>query len=119
VKSATHLRRNKPTKEVFSFSSAVPRYANKVSYVQQNVTFAIAAVELDPGGGFVGDNRWKVTVLRDDTQAFEIITLPCNEKRDAQMQAAQAHIAASRPITSVRLVKHGNAYYFRGAEDRT
>ncbi|MGB6950837.1 MAG: hypothetical protein WBE15_02700 [Candidatus Cybelea sp.] len=73
-------------------------------------------MDVDPGGGYTGENRWKVTVIRDDNGESEIITLPTNGKRDAQLKAARDHIAASGPISGVKLVKRGNAYYFRGTE---
>jgi hypothetical protein len=100
----------------FSFSSGAARYAKKEELAAANVGFAIIGVEVDPGGGFTGGDRWKVTVVRDDNGESEIITLPTNEKRDAQLKAARDHIAASGPISGIRLVKRGNAYYFRGAE---
>jgi hypothetical protein len=111
-------RKRKPTTQghaTFSFSSAA-RYAKKEELAAANVAFAIVSVEVDPGGGFTGEDRWKVTVVRDDNGESEIITLPTNEKRDAQLKAARDHIAASGPISGIRLVKRGNAYYFRGAE---
>jgi|SRR5580700_658911 hypothetical protein len=99
----------------FAFTFSGARYANKNELVAGNVTFTIAAVEHDPNGGFTGESRWKITVRRDDTGAFEIVTLPSNPKRDAQMQAAAEHIAAKGSIAGVRLAKSGNAYYFREA----
>lgn len=99
----------------FAFSFNGARYANKNELVAGNVTFTIAAVEFDASGGFTGESRWKVTVRRDDTGAFEIVTLPSNPKRDAQMQAAAKHIEAKDAIASVRLAKSGKAFYFREA----
>jgi len=99
----------------FAFSFNGARFANKNELVAGNVTFTIAAVEFDANGGFTGDSRWKVTVRRDDTGAFEIITLPSNPKRDAQMQAAAKHIEAKDAIANVRLAKSGKAFYFREA----
>ena len=100
----------------FSFSSGAARYAKKDDLAAANVAFAIIGVEVDPGGGYTGENRWKVTVIRDDNGESEIITLPTNGKRDAQLKAARDHIAASGPISGVKLVKRGSAYYFRSAE---
>jgi len=120
MKSSTRGKRKKTMQESapFSFSSGIARYAQKGELVAANVTFSIAAVAFDPGGGFTGQDRWKVSVLRDDNGAAEIITLDANEKRDAQLRAAADHIAANGPIEGVRLVKHGNTFYFRPAEAR-
>jgi len=113
-------KRKKMTQETaaFSFSSGLAPYANKEGYVTGNVTFAIVTVEFDPGGGYTGEDRWKVSVMRDDTGEIEIVTLPANTKRDAQLQEAKKHIAAHGVIANVRLVKRGNAYYFRTGEPR-
>ena len=120
MKSSTRGKRKKPTQESapFSFSSDMARYAKKDELVAANVTFSIAAVEFDRGGSFTGGDRWKATIARDDNGATEIVTLDANEKRDTQLQAAKDHIAANGPIEGVRLVKHGNTYYFRPAEPR-
>ena len=118
MKTTTRKRKNaaqEPTE--FSFSSDGARYAKKDEYIAGDVTFTIAAVDFDPKGSFTGEARWKVTVARDDTGAFEIITLPSNDKRDAQMRAAKNHITAKGAIASVRLAKHGSAFYFREARD--
>ena len=113
-------RKRKRTQETaeFSFSSGIARFADKNDFAASGVRFAIVSVELDPHGGYTGDARWKVTVTRDDTGANEIITLSTNPKRDAQLRDAQDHICKKGPIPGVRLVKRGNAFYFRSAEPR-
>jgi hypothetical protein len=120
MKSSTRGKREKTMQESapFSFSPGNARYAKKDELVAANVTFSIVAVEFDVGGGFTGQDRWKVSILRDDSGATEIVTLDANEKRDAQLQAAKDHIAANGPIDGVRLVKRGNTFYFRPAESR-
>ena len=102
----------------FLFPPALLVTRKRTTSQLRSVAFAIISVDVDPGGGFTGENRWKVTVVRDDNGESEIITLPTNEKRDAQLKAAKEHITASGPISGVKLVKRGNAYYFRGAEPR-
>ena len=118
MKSTRSQRGKRTTKATtgFSFSSDRPRFANKDEYITGNVTFAIHAADLDVGGGFApGENRWKIAVVRDDNGVREIITLPSNANRDAQLRAAAEHIAANGPIPNLRLVKHKNALYFRAA----
>ena len=121
MKTSRSPRGKRTTKAMtdFSFSSDRPPFAKKDEYIAESVTFAIHAVELDVGGGFApGENRWKVEVVRDDNGVREIITLPSNAKRDAQLRAAAEHIAANGPIPNLRLVKLKNALYFRAADSR-
>ncbi len=99
----------------FSFSSEGPLYAKKDQLATEGVAFAIQAIEYDRGGSLNGGDRWKVTILRADNGTTEIVTLDANTKRDAQLEAAKNHLLANRPIQGVRLVKHGNAFYFRTA----
>lgn len=112
---AAPCKRKRDEVAAFVFSSGAPPFAKKDEYVAGSVTFAIVGVALDRGGSFTGGDRWKVTVTRDDTGSTEIVTLPTNEKRDAELRKAEQHIAATGPIGGVRLVKRGNAYYFRSA----
>jgi hypothetical protein len=117
----TRARKKKPTTEAapFSFSSGRASFADKDALVVQQITFTMTGIELDLGGGFrPGENRWKAAITRDDTGAPEIISLSCNDRRDAQLRDAKAHIEANGPIPNVRPVKHGNAFYFRPAEPR-
>jgi hypothetical protein len=106
----------------FSFSSGMVPYAKKDELVTVGVTFAIAEVVFDPGGGFNGDNRWKVTVIRDDSGAAEIITLPSNEKRDAQLSAAKAHerlrVILGHRRSGNRYRRHVDSDVHRGKKDR-
>lgn len=120
MNTSTRAKRKKSGQETasFSFSSGVRRYSNKNELVGGNITFAIVAVEFDPGGGFTGQDRWKATITRDDNGVTEIITLDANEKRNAQLRDAKDHIAANGAIPAARLVKRGNAFYFRTAEPR-
>lgn len=116
MKTTTRKRKNAAKETAaFSFTSGVARYARKDDYVAGNITFTMTGVEFDRGGGFQGEDRWKIPAIRDDSGASEIITLPTNEKRDAQLRDAAKHIAAHGPIPNVRLVKRGNAFYFRPA----
>jgi hypothetical protein len=111
-------KRAKQEATEFSFSSGAARYANKNAYATGSIAFAIVTVEFDPHGGYTGDARWKVTVMPDDTGETEIITLSTNPKRDEQLRDAKNHILKKGPIPGVRLVKRGNAFYFRTAQPR-
>jgi hypothetical protein len=121
VKTATPRATRKKTKQEtvdFTFSSDAPRYAKKDVYVANNLRFTITAVELQPKRGFGGADRWAILVAPDDKRAPEIITLPTNEKRNAQLQAAKVRIETKGPIPNVRLVKANGTFYFRHAEPR-
>jgi hypothetical protein len=121
VKTATPRATRKKTKQEtvdFTFASDAPRYAKKDVYVANNLSFTITAVELQPKRGFGGADRWAILVAPDDRRAPEIITLPTNEKRNAQLQAAKVRIETKGPILSVRLVKANGTFYFRPAEPR-
>ena len=102
------------TKDVaeFSFSGAA-KYAVKEDYLAKHVIFAITAIEYQEDAGFDGAPRWAVTVTPDDGDTTEIITLQSNDKRDSEMRTAAEHIAKRGRIRNVRLVKHGQAYYFQ------
>ncbi len=102
----------------FSFASDAPRYAKKDEYVASNLSFTITAVELQPKRGFGGADRWAVIAAPDDGRVPEIITLPTNGKRSAQLQAAKLQIETKGPIPNVRLVKANGTFYFRPAEPR-
>jgi hypothetical protein len=110
-KTATHATTD------FSFSSDRPRYADKDVYVASATVFGITELAFQPGQGYNGADRWAATVVSEDGTT-EIITLQANEKRNAQLQDAKDHIAARGAICNVRLVKHGNTFYFRTAEPR-
>jgi hypothetical protein len=121
VKSSTPRAKCKSTKQEavgFSFGSGAPRYANKDEYVETDLAFMIKTLEFQPTRGFNGAARWAATVAPYDGRPDEIITLPTNAKRDAQLQAATAQIEAHGPIPNVRLVKHNGTFYFRPAEPR-
>jgi hypothetical protein len=99
----------------FSFSS-VPLYAEKDEYLAKTLIFTIKEIEFQENAGFEeGTDRWAVTVSPNDGRPDEIITLQANEKRDAELEAAAAHIKEHGPIPNHKLVKSGKAYYFRKA----
>ncbi len=100
----------------FSFSSATP-YADKDEYLSKNLVFTIKAIDYQENAGYEGADRWAATVSPNDGRPDEIITLQANEKRDAELQAAAAHIAKRGPIANTKLVKSGKAYYFRKAAE--
>ncbi|MGA8534266.1 MAG: hypothetical protein WB615_09190 [Candidatus Tumulicola sp.] len=96
----------------FLFSSGI-LYADKDEYVEKELVLTINAIEFQKKAGFEQSDRWAVTVTIDDGRPDEIITLPSNEQRDAELQDAAAHIAEHGPICNVQLVKSGKAFYFR------
>jgi hypothetical protein len=96
----------------FSFSKG-PFYADKDEYIAKGLIFIIKSIERQPGAGYEGTDRWAITVTVDDGRPDEIITLQCNEKRDAELEAAAAHIRTHGPIQNAQLVKAGKAYYLR------
>ena len=100
----------------FSFSNGV-LYADKDEYIDKNLTFTIKQIEFQPGAGFEGADRWAITVAADDDRPDEIITLQSNDRRDAELQAAAAHIEDRGPIRNKKLGKSGKAYYFRNAAE--
>jgi hypothetical protein len=103
----------------FSFSS-VTLYADKDEYLAKGIGFAVKAIEFQEQAGFEGGDRWAITVCPTDGRPDEIITLQSNAKRDAQLQAAKEHITKRGPISDVRLVKSGKAFYFDTVtEDKT
>jgi hypothetical protein len=121
VKPATARAKRKTAKQEtvdFTFASDAPRYAKKDEYVAGNLSFTITAMELQPKRGFGGADRWAVLVAPEDRRAPEIITLPTNEKRNAQLQAAKVRVETKGPIPNVRLVKANGTFYFRPAEPR-
>ena len=95
-------------------------YADKDEYIAKNLTFTIKHIKFQAGAGFEGADRWAVTVAAEDGRPDEIITLQSNEKRDAELQAAAAHIEAmarfirrswaspERPTTSATLRRAKN-----------
>ena len=96
----------------FSFSTA-GFYADKDEYLSKGLVFSITAVEFQESAGFEGTDRWAVGVSVSDGRPDEIITLQSNEGRDAELEAAAAHIAKHGPIRNTQLVKRGKAFYFR------
>ncbi|HET6274549.1 MAG TPA: hypothetical protein VFE16_01260 [Candidatus Cybelea sp.] len=100
----------------FSFSSGA-LYADKDEYVSKNLTFTIGRVEFQEKSGFDGADRWAIYVQPNDGRPEEIITLQSNENRDAELQAAAAHVEKRGPIKNTKLVKSGKAYYFRNATE--
>lgn len=96
----------------FSFSTGV-LYADKDEYLAKGLIFTIKSIEFQENAGFEGTDRWAVTVSVNDGRHDEIITLQSNEARDAELEAAAAHIAKYGPIRSTQLVKPGKAFYFR------
>ena len=102
----------------FSFAWDALRYAKKDQYVANDLAFAINALEFQPGRGYQGTDRWAAFVSPSDGRPDEIITLPTNEKRNAQLQAAKAQIKTRGPIPNLRLVKVDGTFYFRPAEPR-
>jgi hypothetical protein len=104
--------------ESFSFSTGAP-YADKSEYIDKALSFAVTAVEREPGAGFEGDDRWAVTVEAEDGRGAELLTFSCNEKRDQQLIAARDYIARKGPILATRLKKVGKAFYLdNGAAQR-
>jgi hypothetical protein len=97
----------------FDFLIGAYRYADKSQYAREGFVFTIRALEYQPKRGFNGVDRWAATVTRLDEDITEIITLPANEKRNAQLVSARDHINAHGPIANVRLTRTGSAYYFR------
>jgi hypothetical protein len=100
----------------FSFSSGA-LYADKDEYIAKNLVFTIKAIEYQKGAGYEGADRWTVMICPKDGRPDEIITLQSNEPRDAELQAAAAHIEKHGPIANTKLVKSGKAYYFRKAAE--
>lgn len=121
MKTTTPRTKRKSAKKAavdFSFASDAPRYAQKDEYVGGNLIFTITTVELQPTRGYGGADRWAVLVAPDDGRVSEIITLPTNEKRNAQLQAAKVQIETKGPIPNLRLVKVNGTFYIRPAEPR-
>lgn len=102
----------------FSFASDAPRYAKKDDYIASDLAFTINALEVQPTRGFQGTDRWAAFVSPNDGRPDEIITLPTNEKRNVQLQAAKVQIETKGPIPNLRLVKVNGTFYFRPAEPR-
>lgn len=100
----------------FSFPDQSGRYVTKDEYVAAETPFALVDVEFQPTAGYNETPRWCATVAPNDGRPHELLTLGSNPKRDTQMQAAKAHIDAHGPIPNLRLVKIGNAYYFRSVD---
>jgi hypothetical protein len=98
----------------FSFSSG-PLYADKDEIVAKGIILTINAIEYQEKAGFEDSDRWAVTVSPGDGRPDEVITLQSNDKRDAELAAAAAHVEDHGPIRNVRLFKSGKAYYFRNA----
>ncbi len=95
----------------FSFSAGIAPYADKDEYLTKALTFDVVSIEFEEGRGYEGGDRWAVTVEPNDGRGREIVTLGANEKRDAQMRAAQDHIAKRGPIRGVSLKRSGRAFY--------
>jgi hypothetical protein len=95
----------------FSFTAPAP-YSDKTELVEKKLTFTILSIEYQQGRGFEGKDRWAVTVAPDDGRGSEVVTLDCNEKRDAELRSAQSAIKRDGPIRSVRLKRSGKAFYF-------
>ncbi|MFY9663352.1 MAG: hypothetical protein WAL67_06815 [Candidatus Cybelea sp.] len=100
----------------FSFSSG-PFYAEKDEYLAKGLIFTINAIEFQEKAGIDNSDRWAVLVSVGDGRPDELITLPSNDKRDAELVAAAAHIEDRGPIRNCKLVKSGKAYYFRNAAE--
>lgn len=100
----------------FSFSSG-PLWAEKDEYLAKGLIFTIKAIDFQEKAGFEGADRWAVTVSANDGRPDEVITLQSNDKRDAELVAAAAHIEDHGPIRNIRLAKSGNAFYFRNATE--
>jgi hypothetical protein len=103
----------------FSFSAGLLQYANKAEYSANKTVFSVIALEYQPQRGFNGTDRWAATVAHADGKTFEIVTLPANDKRNAQLHAAKAEIEQRGPLSNLILVRSGSAYYIRSAEART
>lgn len=100
----------------FSFSSDA-LYADKDEYIAKKLTFRINRIEFQEKAGYEGADRWAIYVQPNDERPEEIITLQSNDARDAELQAAAAHIEKHGPIGNTKLVKSGKAYYFRKAAE--
>lgn len=113
MKQATQRKPNtQPRNDAgFSFGSG-QAYADNAEYAEKALPFDILSIAFEPGRGFEGHDRWAVTVQAEG-RAPEILTLGANPKRDEELRAAQAHLKRKGAIKSVRLVRSGNAYYFR------
>jgi hypothetical protein len=85
--------------------------------VAKALAFSIVAIEYEAGRGFDGTDRWAVTVDPEDGRGHEIITLSCNDKRDAQLKGGREHIARRGPIPPTCLKQSGKAYYFHNAAE--
>src|ERR1700735_1434360 len=96
----------------FSFSTA-PLFADKDEYITKRLVFTINAIDFQEKAGFEQTDRWALTVTVDDGRPDELITLPSNEARDAELRSAAESIAQDGPIHNARLVKSGKAYYLR------
>lgn len=110
----TQLKLKDSVPTPFTFSGALP-YADKSEYIDKDLVFRIVAIDYQKGMGFEGSDRWAVTVERGDLGGEELLTFGCNEKRNAQMQAAATHIKQHGPIANTHLKKVGRAYYLESA----
>lgn len=102
----------------FSFSSGA-LYADKDEYLSKGLTFTINSIEFQEKAGFENSDRWSINVTVDDGREDEVITLQSNERRDAELETALAHLTKHGPIRNVKLVKSGKAYYFRSADAKS
>jgi hypothetical protein len=100
----------------FSFSTGAVCYADKAAYVANQIVFDLIALEYQAKRGYNGVDRWTATAMLHDKKTIELITLPTNDKRNAQLEAAKQHIEANGPIANLRLAKAGSAFYFRPEE---
>jgi hypothetical protein len=108
--------RARTSHEVTEFSfNGVASYADKDEYVAKKLVFDIKKIEFQEKAGFEDSDRWAVSVSPKDDRPDEIITLQSNEGRDAQLYAAQAHLAKAGAIRNLRLVRSGKAFYFENA----
>jgi hypothetical protein len=97
----------------FSFSTGAVPYADKAAYVANQVVFNLTALEYQAKRGYNGVDRWAATVMLQDGKTVEVITLPTNDKRNAQLEAAKNYIDANGSIPNLQLAKAGSAFYFR------
>ena len=95
----------------FRFQAGIP-YADKNEYAAKGLVFEIRSIYYEANAGFEGQDRWLICVHADKDRGEELITLQCNDKRDAQMRSANAFIEVHGAIKGSRLKKSGRTFYF-------
>lgn len=97
------------------------KYAENKDLAEKKVVFDIIRIEkqhkIFTKDGFTEEvDQWETTIRQTDGEEF-IVSLTCNEQRDANMIAAAQVIERGGTLAEYRLVKSGRAYYFKRAID--